>query len=241
VDSDDGTVHGRSGRWAHTTEVDRAPDGRHILVGSIQQALFVCHDVRPLSARRRGLGDRSALSSAVSLRFPCSPIACPSTACPVGPRDFAWRSTEPATLVWAGGGLDGGDWNAKVPAREQGLMGRPVSRRRRSRSRRTEQALSRPSLGRTAEHGALREQDEKPALERTFLFERGRPAIQVDPESAKRSTDDTTKTRGWPVFRVLATVRGRAPRTAIPSTLRGPDGHPDGDRPFFRPPRPSRR
>ena len=40
---------------------------------------------------------------------------------PVGPRDFSWRATEPATLVWAEA-LDGGDWNVNVPARDKILL-----------------------------------------------------------------------------------------------------------------------
>src|SRR5439155_24389412 len=38
-----------------------------------------------------------------------------------GPRGFDWRANEPATLVWAEA-LDGGDWKAKVPARDKVLM-----------------------------------------------------------------------------------------------------------------------
>jgi hypothetical protein len=40
---------------------------------------------------------------------------------PTGPRDHEWRPIEPATLVW-GEALDGGDWKAKVPARDKVLM-----------------------------------------------------------------------------------------------------------------------
>ena len=35
-----------------------------------------------------------------------------------GPRDFAWRPTDPATLIWAEA-LDGGDWNRTVPKRDK--------------------------------------------------------------------------------------------------------------------------
>jgi hypothetical protein len=40
---------------------------------------------------------------------------------PTGPRDFSWRSTEPATLIWAEA-LDGGDWNVNVPNRDKILL-----------------------------------------------------------------------------------------------------------------------
>ncbi len=45
----------------------------------------------------------------------------PIAGVPVGPRDFSWRATEPATLVWAEA-LDGGDWKVKVPARDKIML-----------------------------------------------------------------------------------------------------------------------
>jgi dipeptidyl aminopeptidase/acylaminoacyl peptidase len=40
---------------------------------------------------------------------------------PTGPRDFAWRATEPATLIWAEA-LDGGNWKNQAPARDRVMM-----------------------------------------------------------------------------------------------------------------------
>ena len=40
---------------------------------------------------------------------------------PEGPREFDWRGTEPATLVWAEA-LDGGDWKVNVPERDKVMM-----------------------------------------------------------------------------------------------------------------------
>src|SRR4029078_1017939 len=40
---------------------------------------------------------------------------------PTGPRDYAWRPTEPASLVGAEA-MYGGDWKATVPARDKVLM-----------------------------------------------------------------------------------------------------------------------
>ena len=41
--------------------------------------------------------------------------------CRLGPRDFDWRATDPATLVWAEA-LDGGDWNITVPNRDKIML-----------------------------------------------------------------------------------------------------------------------
>src|SRR5690606_23719574 len=40
---------------------------------------------------------------------------------PEGPRDFDWRATDPATLVWAEA-LDKGDWNVNVPQRDRLML-----------------------------------------------------------------------------------------------------------------------
>ena len=52
----------------------------------------------------------------------------------LGPRDFSWRPTDPATLLWAEA-LDGGDWNVEVPERDKIMLRRRRSARRRSKSR----------------------------------------------------------------------------------------------------------
>ena len=68
--------HAASASPAIYTDVDAAPDGEHILVDVDPQAVLVRHDVRPLPARRRGVGPQPASVTHASRRCR-SPIACP--------------------------------------------------------------------------------------------------------------------------------------------------------------------
>ncbi len=65
--------------------------------------------------------DRTGAVAAQGLPRCRSQDRVPIHGVPAGPREFEWRSTEPATLLWAEA-LDGGDWNVKVPARDKVMM-----------------------------------------------------------------------------------------------------------------------
>ncbi|HMA22773.1 MAG TPA: hypothetical protein VKP00_02235, partial [Gemmatimonadaceae bacterium] len=106
------------GKPAVYSDVDAAPDGDHVLVTRI---------VKPYSytvtysrfAHEVEVWDRAGHITSIAKL----PIAdhVPIHGEPTGPRDHSWRSTEPATLVWAEA-LDGGDWNVKVPARDKVMV-----------------------------------------------------------------------------------------------------------------------
>src|SRR5262249_13735120 len=61
--------------------------------------------------------DRSGRKTQTLAKLPLTDRV-PIHGVPTGPRDFEWRPTEPATLVWAEA-LDVGDWNVTVPARDK--------------------------------------------------------------------------------------------------------------------------
>ena len=108
----------RVGAPAVLSDVDLAPDGEHILVTSIRKPYSYAvtygrfaHDVE--------VWDRAGKATPLA-QLPLADRV-PIHGVPTGPRDHAWRPTEPATLVWAEA-LDGGDWKAKVPARDKVMM-----------------------------------------------------------------------------------------------------------------------
>ncbi|MEN3032407.1 alpha/beta hydrolase family protein [Chromobacterium amazonense] len=101
-----------------------APDGKHILVSSVRKPYSYVttyqrfpHEVQVWNISKPG---RIAIHTVASL-----PLAdrVPVHGEPLGPRDFFWRATEPATLLWAEA-LDGGDWQNTVPARDKVMMQR---------------------------------------------------------------------------------------------------------------------
>jgi len=209
------------------TEVDAAPDGVHVRVHAIKKPYSYvttfdrfAHDVQvwdvggkpPISIASRPVADR-----------------VPVHGVPTGPRDFAWRSTAPATLVWAEA-LDGGDWKVKVPARDKIMMAAapfasPVE------ITRTEQRFDGFVWGEKPSLALLREYDDNRHWTRTFT-------VDVDDTKKKPrllwdlSTDERYKHPGRPIQRQLPNGAWVARQKGDAIYLRGEGASPDGDRPF---------
>ncbi len=186
-----------------------------------------------LRARRRGLGPRRHADAHARVAAARRSRA-DRTACPTGPRDFEWRPTEPATLVWAEA-LDGGDWNVKVPARDKVMMQtRAVHRRRRSRSRA-------PSSASPASTG--REQPRRRAAPRV----RREPPLAAHVPRRRRRTRRPSRASLWDLSsdehykrprpaglpRAAERRSGSCGRTATRSSCAATGASPDGDRPFL--------
>ena len=147
---------------------------------------------------------------------------------PLGPRDFAWRQNEAATLVWAEA-LDGGDWQVKVPARDKGDdAARAVPERLRSRSCAPSSASPGFSWGERAELALLTEFDQNRHWTRGFL-------VNVDDAKQPQrllwdlSTDEKVREPGSPGRAPPRQRRGRAaPSRARRSSSPEPALHPQG-------------
>jgi dipeptidyl aminopeptidase/acylaminoacyl peptidase len=118
VDAATGAVK-NVGAPAIYTDVAVAPDGAHVLAYRIKRpySYAVTYDRFPYDAV---VFDAVHGTEHVVASLPLADRV-PVHGVPVGPRDFEWRATEPATLVWAEA-LDKGDWNVTVPARDRILM-----------------------------------------------------------------------------------------------------------------------
>ena len=100
-------------------DVDASPDGAHVLVAAVHKPYSYVttfgrfpHDV--------DVWDRSGATVYSVAKLPLFDRV-PVHGVPTGPRDFEWRATEPATLVWSEA-LDGGDWKVNVPARDKVML-----------------------------------------------------------------------------------------------------------------------
>ncbi|WP_434627902.1 prolyl oligopeptidase family serine peptidase [Chromobacterium sp. CV08] len=110
------------GRPALYDGVGPAPDGKHILVSSVRRPYSYVttyerfpHQVEVWDiSRPTRIGVHTVASLPLADRVPVHGE-------PLGPRDFFWRATEPATLLWAEA-LDGGDWQNTVQARDKVMM-----------------------------------------------------------------------------------------------------------------------
>jgi len=104
------------GKPALYADLSPAPDGRHLLVVTIQRpfSYLTTHERFPREVDvwdTSGRVEHHVASIALADRVPIWGVR-------TGPRDFSWRSTDPATLVWAEA-LDGGDWKVQVPHRDR--------------------------------------------------------------------------------------------------------------------------
>ena len=119
----------------------------------------------------------------------------------LGPRDFSWRPTEPATLLWAEA-LDGGDWNTEAPNRDKIMLAKapfsgPPVEVTRTVQRYAGLRLERETCGRPVER--VRPQQ---ALAKDVRGRRGRSATKAR-LLWDLSTDELYKDPGEAVFRVL--------------------------------------
>jgi dipeptidyl aminopeptidase/acylaminoacyl peptidase len=117
VDATAGSVRA-IGAPALYNEVNAAPDGVHVLTETLKapfsHAVTYQRFANDVAVVDLGTGRSTPIASL--------PLAdrVPVHGVPEGPRDFDWRSTEPATLVYAEA-LDKGDWKVTVPHRDRVL------------------------------------------------------------------------------------------------------------------------
>jgi dipeptidyl aminopeptidase/acylaminoacyl peptidase len=216
------------GKPAVLTDIDAAPDNEHILVTSIRKpysyvvtAGRFAHDVE--------VWDRSGNVTHVMAKLPVADRV-PIAGVPTGPRDFAWRPTEPATLIWAEA-LDNGDWNVKVPARDKVMMQKAPFTGEPTEITRTEQRFSGLDWGEQPGTSLLHDYDENKHWNRTWVFDVANP-------KAKKlvwdmSSDEHYKDPGSPVYKVLPNGQWVMRQDGGSIFLSGEGATPDGIQPFL--------
>jgi dipeptidyl aminopeptidase/acylaminoacyl peptidase len=218
----------RIGKPAMLTAVDAAPDGEHILVEKLVKPYSYvvtygrfAHDVE--------VWDRSGAAKPIAQL----PIAdrVPIHGVPVGPRDFEWRSTQPATLVWAEA-LDKGDWAVKVPARDKVMMAAAPFGSPAKEITRTEQRFSGFEWSERDGVALMHDYDENRHWRRTFVVDLAAPAVKPS-LLFDMSSDEHYKDPGRPIYRVLPNGAGVMRQEGDAIFLAGSGATPDGDRPFL--------
>ena len=155
----------------------------------------------------------------------------PIAGVPTGPREFAWRATAPATLVWAEA-LDGGDWKATVPQRDKVMMRKAPFTEAPVEIARTEQRFVGIDWDEHADTAFLFEHDENRPWKHV-------PIVDVDDPQAKPrvlwdlSSDEKYANPGSLVHRQLADGEWVVRQDGGAVYLAGVGSSPDGDRPFL--------
>ena len=220
------------GKPANIEQVEPAPDGRHVLVTTIHKpySYVTTHDRFPRNVDVWDIGNRSRIGYHTIASLPLADRV-PIHGEPLGPRDFDWRATEPATLIWAEA-LDGGDWTVKVPARDKVMLQKAPFTAPPVEITRTEQRFQGLVWSERANTSLLYEYDHNRHWTRTFV-------INVDDPQQKprllwdRSSEEKYANPGSPVLRRLSNGTSVIRMDGDAMYLTGTGASPDGDRPFL--------
>jgi len=209
-----------------------APDGQHILVSAIHKpySYVTTYDRFPQEVEVWDVSGHSVVRAHTIASLPLADRV-PIDGVPLGPRDFSWRATEPATLVWAEA-LDGGDWNVNVPARDKVLLQKAPFDSPAVEITRTEERYVGFLWSARPDVALLNEHDENRHWRRTFV-------VDVDDRQQKPkllwdlSSDDNYADPGNPVRQQLASGFKVVRQEGDSIYLAGDGSSPAGDRPFL--------
>jgi dipeptidyl aminopeptidase/acylaminoacyl peptidase len=217
-------------------ELDVAPDGRHAVVTEIRTpySYVTTFDRFPKEIDIWDLSKQAAKGANPVVReIAALPLAdrVPNRGVPTGPRNFSWRPTEAATLVWAEA-LDGGNPNVQAPERDKLMMLKAPFNAAPSEIIRTQQRYAGLAWSEQPGVALLSEYDVNRKWQRTWQ-------INVDDVNNSRrlvwdmSSDERYADPGRPVRRQLANGFPVVRVDGDSIFLSGAGSSPDGDRPFL--------
>jgi dipeptidyl aminopeptidase/acylaminoacyl peptidase len=231
IDAASGTIT-PIGKTANYESVIPAPDGKHILVTTIHKpySYVTTYNRFPKEVEVWDVSQPKHVSVKTIASLPLADRV-PIHGVPLGPRNFSWRPTEAATLIWAEA-LDAGDWNVDVPNRDKVMLskapfdGPPVE------IARTVQRYSGYEWSEKPSVALLTEYDHNKHWRKTFVVNVDDP-LQKPRLLWDLSTDELYKDPGFPVRRRLANGFWVIRQEGESIYLGGDGASPDGDRPFL--------
>jgi dipeptidyl aminopeptidase/acylaminoacyl peptidase len=231
VDARTGTIT-PLGAPAKYDDVMASPDGSHVLVQAIHKpySYVTTYDHFPREVEVWQIADPAHVKVHTVASLPLADRV-PIRGVPLGPREFAWRPTDPATLVWAEA-LDGGDWKVKVPARDKVLMQPAPFVTPAVEITRTVDRFEGFSWSSHPSVAMVNEYDNNKHMERVTL-------IDVDDAKQKPqvlsylSSDEHYANPGNPVMEQLPNGFGVVRQDGDAIYMSGVGSSPDGDRPFL--------
>ena len=231
VDAATGTIT-LVGKRGNYESLSAAPDGYHLLVTAIHKPYsYVTTYARfPKEVEVWDISDRSHVVVHTVASLPLADRV-PIHGVPEGPREFSWRATEAATLIWAEA-LDGGDWNVTVPARDKILLQKAPFDSPAVEIAQTEQRFDGFLWSEHPDTALLNEYDENRHWRKSFIID------VDDPHRKPRllwdlSADEHYADPGYPVERQLASGSSVIRQDGDSIYLSGTGSSPEGDRPFL--------
>ena len=220
------------GKPGNLLGISPAPDTRSILVTSIHKpySYVTTYDHFPQEVEVWNISNPSAITKHTVASLPLADRV-PIHGVPTGPRDFTWRATDPATLIWAEA-LDGGDWNQTAPNRDKLMLQKAPFTTAPVEIERTQQRYA--GFGWTEKPGvALLEQvDENRHWEHTDVVDIDH--LQQKPRTLfDLSYNDSYGDPGTPVRRTLPNGQTVIRLDGDAIFLAGRGATPEGRRPFL--------
>lgn len=211
------------------TKVEPAPDGQNILVQSIHRpfSYVTTYNRFPTEVavwKTNGQGTTPIASLPLVERVPIHGVQ-------TGPRDFQWRSNEPATLVYVEA-LDGGESLKKAEGRDRVMVLKAPFQGTAQEVYKADQRLLSLSWGEQKDLTLATESDE---INHMIKISR----IDVDGTQAQPqvlesfSEDDSYGKPGNYVYRLQSNGQKLIQQNGDRVYLNGLGGSPDGDRPFL--------
>jgi len=220
------------GKPANYESLDPAPDGRHVLVTAIHKpySYVTTYDRFPKYVEVWDVSQGSHIAAHTIASLPLADRV-PIHGVPTGPRDFSWRATDPATLVYAEA-LDGGDWNVNVPERDKIMLLKAPFTSPAVEITRMQQRYAGFDWSEQPSTALLSEYDNNRHWRKGFILN------VDDPQQKPRllwdlSTDESYANPGRPVKRQLANGVWVIRQEGDSFYLSGVGSSPDGDRPFL--------
>jgi dipeptidyl aminopeptidase/acylaminoacyl peptidase len=220
------------GKPANYLFLNPAPDGVHILVSTIHKpySYLMTYARFPREVEVWDVSNRANVTTHTVASLPLADRV-PVNGVPVGPRDFAWRATDPATLIWAEA-LDGGDWNVTVPQRDKIFLQKSPFSAPPVELTRTEQRYQGIGWSEKPNVALMYEYDHNRHWIRSFILDVDQPG-QKPRLLWDMSSDEEYANPGRPVERVLANGESVIQQDGDSIFLSGQGASPDGDRPFL--------
>src|SRR5271165_4995697 len=217
-------AYGKPGLFA---EIAPAPDGQHALVARVRHPYSYLHPYYdfPLDVE---IWDGSGK---MAMKVGSLPLAdrVPIGGVRTGPRDYAWRPTEPATLLWVEA-MDGGNPKEKVPHRDRILMAQAPFTSEPKEVWKVEERLRGMLCG--EKNGTVFVEDYERDKKRGRMF-----YVASGSEEPKvlwsLSVQDAYHNPGRPVMKTLANGYKVVKEEGGSILLSGTGATPQGDRPFL--------
>jgi len=206
-----------------------SPDGKMILIARVHRpySYLIPHFNFPKDVE---VWDRSGNVVHTVARLPLQEQIRNQGAA-VGPRNYEWRPTDPATLIWAEA-LDEGDPRAKVPHRDRVLMLKAPFKNQPRELAKTEFRYAGIMWGETGGTAFLTEMDRNTRWRRTWLLDADN-AGAAPRKIWDLSTQDRYKDPGRPEMKTLPSGERVVMMNGSSIYLTGAGASPEGDRPFL--------